>query len=50
MGTGGWLLLEKVDNKEDVDYTVNYKTVGRQNGTIQFNTKLYDYANPKYRF
>ena len=50
VGTGGWLLLEKVDNKEDVDYTVNYKTVGRQNGTIQFNTKLYDYANQNIGF
>ena len=50
MGTGGWLLLEKTDNQEDVDYTVNYKTVGRQNGTIQFNTKLYDYANQNIGF
>ena len=50
VGTGGWLLLEKIDNKEDVDYTVNYKTVGRQNGTIQFNTKLYDYANQNIGF
>ena len=43
IGTGGWLLLEKIDDQMDVDYTVNYKTVGRQNGTIQFNTRLYDY-------
>ena len=50
IGTGGWLLLEKIDEKVDVDYTVNYKTVGRQNGTIQFNTKLYDYANTNIGF
>ena len=43
IGTGGWLLLEKIDDQIGVDYTVNYKTVGRQNGTIQFNSRLYDY-------
>ena len=50
IGTGGWLLLEKIDSQVGVDYTVNYKTVGRQNGTIQFNTKLYDYANQNIGF
>ena len=45
IGSGGWLLLEKIDQQQGVDYTVNYKTVGRQNGTIQFNSKLFDYAN-----
>ena len=42
VGTGGWLLLEKINNEEGVDYTVNYRTVGRQNGTIQFKDTLYD--------
>ena len=42
VGTGGWLLLEKVDNQNTEDYTVNYKTIGRQDGTIQFNSTLYD--------
>ena len=41
IGSGGWLLLEKIDNQTNVDYTVNYKTIGRQNGTIQFSTQLY---------
>ena len=36
VGTGGWLLLEKIDDQTGVDYTVNYKTIGRQNGTIKF--------------
>jgi len=44
IGTGGWLLLEKIDNIPTEDYTVNYKTIGRQNGTIQLSTRLYDYA------
>ena len=41
IGTGGWLLLEKIDNQPNVDYTVNYKSIGRQNGTIQFSSQLY---------
>tara|TARA_B110000503_G_scaffold129783_1_gene202386 strand:- start:19977 stop:35876 length:15900 start_codon:yes stop_codon:yes gene_type:complete len=42
VGTGGWLLLEKIDNQDVVDYSVNYKTIGRENGTIQFKSTLYD--------
>ena len=42
IGTGGWLLLEKIANEDTPDYTVNYKTIGRQDGTIQFNDKLYN--------
>jgi hypothetical protein len=45
IGSGGWLLLEKENNQPDVDYTVNYKTVGRQNGTIQLSNALYDFVN-----
>ena len=41
IGSGGWLLLEKIDNQINADYTINYKTVGRQNGTIQFSNLLY---------
>ena len=50
IGSGGWLLLEKIDNQQGVDYTINYNTVGRQNGTIQFNSKLYDYENQSIGF
>jgi len=42
VGTGGWLLLEKINIQTGVDYTVNYRTVGRQNGTIQFKDTLYN--------
>ena len=42
IGSGGWLLLEKIDSQQGVDYTVNYKTIGRQNGTLQFADALYD--------
>ena len=44
VGTGGWLLLEKINNEDTSDYTVNYKTIGRENGTIQFKDTLYDYG------
>ena len=41
VGSGGWLLLEKINNLPEVDYTVNYRTVGRLNGTIQLSSLLY---------
>ena len=50
VGTGGWLLLEKIDNQENVDYTINYKTIGRQNGTIQFSSALYNFAQSTVGF
>jgi hypothetical protein len=42
VGTGGWLLLQKIDSQDVVDYSINYTTVGRQNGTIEFKNTLYD--------
>jgi len=42
IGSGGWLLLEKIQNEDTTDYTINYKTIGRENGTIEFSSKLYD--------
>jgi len=43
-GIGGWVLLEKIDNQAVLETTVNYKTVGRQNGTIKFTDNLYRFA------
>ena len=42
IGAGGWLLLQKVANEDTEDFTINYDTIGRQNGTIQFKSSLYD--------
>ena len=42
VGTGGWLLLEKENLDITADLTLNYKTIGRQDGTIQFSSNLYD--------
>ena len=43
IGSGGWLLLEKIDDQLTEDYTINYKTIGRENGTIQLASRLYDF-------
>ena len=42
--TGNWMFLEKYANSTSVDWTLAYKVVGIQNGTIQLNTSLYNYA------
>ncbi len=40
-GEGGWAVLEKInnDNKNVID---NYFIVGRQNGTLELSSKIYD--------
>ena len=45
IGTGGWLLLEKYNTLVTIDYTQNYKVIGRNNGTIQFSDILYNYGS-----
>ena len=50
IGGEGWLLLEKIDDQITTDYTVNYKTVGKQNGTIQFKDTLYSFNNSSVGF
>jgi hypothetical protein len=42
VGSGGWLLLEKIANLQTEDYTQNYKVVGKENATIQFKDTLYN--------
>jgi len=50
VGGEGWLLLEKIDDQDTTDYTVNYKTIGRQNGTIQFTENLFNVQNSRVGF
>ena len=45
VGSGGWLLLRKINTIVDADYTTNYETVGREKGTIQFASSLYNYPS-----
>lgn len=42
IGSGGWLLLRKIDSQAEVDYTVNYETIGRENGTIKISDKIFN--------
>lgn len=41
--SGGWILLEKINNLDTTSTTVNYRTIGREAGTIQFNSNLYKF-------
>ena len=43
-GTGGWILLQKVNNIDSEDVNDNYQVVGRENGTIQISSLLYEYV------
>ena len=49
-GIGGWVLLEKIDNIDTLETTVNFKTVGRQTGTIQFKSNLYKFKSNNVGF
>ena len=42
IGSSGWLLLERIGTSGAEDYTSDYKTIGRQNGTIELNDSLYN--------
>jgi hypothetical protein len=50
VGTSGWLLLRKKGSADTEDYTINYETIGRQNGTIKFKENLYDLATSAVGF
>ena len=49
-GIGGWILLEKIDNQNTDNVLINYKTVGRENGTIQFSSNLYKFEGSNIGF
>jgi len=42
IGNGGWLLLKRTAETNSTDYTIDYDTIGRENGTIEINSKLYN--------
>ena len=50
IGTGGWILLQKTSNTGSNDTTIDFKTVGRQNGTIQFLERLWNYTQTQTGF
>ena len=41
IGSGGWMLLRKFNDKVTIDYTENYEVIARQNGTIEFLNSIY---------
>ena len=46
----GWILLEKINTTQTTETTVNYKTIARQNGTIQFKDNLYRFSTSNAGF
>jgi len=40
--SGNWLLVEKYANNDLFDYTRSYNVIGIGNGTIQFNSSIYE--------
>jgi len=49
-GSSGWLLIEKIDDSIFNDITINFRTVGRQNGTIQLKDNLYKFIDNNVGF
>jgi hypothetical protein len=45
-----WILLEKYNNIETLDYTLNYRIVGKNNGAIQLSDRFYNFGNNKLGF
>ena len=48
--SGTWFLLAKYADSLSIDWTQSYKVVGQENGTIQFNSGLYSFADTSYGF
>jgi hypothetical protein len=48
--TSQWMLLQKYANSESIDWTQSYKVIGMQNGTIQFKSSLYQFAETSYGY
>lgn len=47
VGSAGWMLLVKYSNVESIDYTQNFKVVGRQNGSIQLSSNFYNFSSSR---
>jgi hypothetical protein len=51
VGSSGWLLIEKnTDSTNLLDINSSFKVIGRQNGTLQFNKNIYEFANSNVGF
>jgi len=45
-----WLLLQKTNNSPSVDWTQSYTVVGKENGTIQLSSALYEFSDTVYGY
>ena len=51
VGSSGWLLLEKnTDSVNLLDINSSFKVIGRQNGTIQLKSNIYEFKNSNVGF
>jgi hypothetical protein len=48
--SGRWVLLEKYATSTSIDWTLSYNVVGSENGTIQFNSLLYNFKDTAVGF
>ena len=47
---GTWVLLRKYADSASIDWTQSYEVIGRENGTIQFASSLYNFTDTPYGF
>ena len=47
---GTWLLLRKYAQSTSVDWTQSYQVIGRENGTIQISSSIYEFTDNLYGF
>ena len=50
IGSGGWLLLQKTANTGSRNYTDDYTTIGRENGTIEILDSVYNVVSNNVGF
>ena len=47
---GTWALLKKYADSSSIDWTQSYQVIGREKGTIQFSSGLYEFNDTLYGF
>lgn len=45
-----WLLLQKTNNSSSIDWTQSYTVVGKEKGTIQLSSALYEFSDTIYGY
>jgi len=47
---GTWTLLEKYADSASIDWTQSYTVIGKEKGTLQFSSTLYEFSNSEFGF